>query len=355
MKNCDEIKVKIGLRELMNFRFCSPVLAIEPSSAPLTGVIHGSPFRALDEVGNRPIQGCTPCLRRPMLPHALKRRALNVTKECRYRLSSSPPEKVLFDHLPKCGGTTVTRYLTGHYPDRLIFHSCSLMPLESVERFGRQSENLRQSYSLITGHLVRHLIGLVDPGCLTVTLLRDPIERITSHYFYARSSPQHYLHEQIHSHQMTLEDYVSCDLSEELRNWYTTYFTGLSIDQTEANPASSVAAALEILSTSYDMVGTLESFRDFIESLKKRARLWHTYRGSIRNSTPNRPRTSQLPPATIEAIQTTNHLDIALYAAVRNRIAAEANCAAALPSDWAMHRAGVPPSLNPPSERRCDR
>jgi hypothetical protein len=263
-----------------------------------------------------------------MLPLSLKRSVLDLAKECSHRLSPSPPEKVLFDHLPKCGGTTVMRFLFRHYPNRLIFHSCSLTPLESVEKLSRQSENQRHSYSLITGHLVRHLIKFIDPSCLRITLLRDPIERLTSHYFYARSSPHHYLHEKIHSHQMTLKDYVTSDLSEELRNWYTTYFSGLSIDQAEANPDRSVAAALDTLTTSYDIVGTLESFGVFIESLRKRARLWHSYPGSIHNPTPNRPLKSNLPPAAIEAIQATNRLDLALYSAVRNRIAAEHGCTA---------------------------
>lgn len=218
----------------------------------------------------------------------------------------------------------MTRFLTEHYPDRLIFHSCSSMPLETAQTFGRQSEKKRHSYSLITGHLARHLISLVDPVCLAVTLLRDPIERITSHYFYARSSPQHYLHETIHAHRMTLKQYVSSDLSEELRNWYTTYFSNLSIDQAEANPERSVAVALEVLRTSYAIVGTVETFGTFIESLRRRARLWNPYRGSIHNPTPNRPQTSQLPAATIEAIQARNRLDLALYGAVRHRPAVAA-------------------------------
>jgi hypothetical protein len=263
-----------------------------------------------------------------------------MTKECRYRLSSSPPKKVLFDHLPKCGGTTVMKYLTGHYPDRLIFHSCSLRPLETMEMFSRQSEIKRHSYSLITGHLVRHLIHFVSPTCLTVTLLRDPVERITSHYFYARSSPEHYLHETIHCHRMTLKDYVSCNLSEELRNWYTTYFTDLSIDQAEAHPERSVAAALQILSSSYDIIGTLEAFGSFIESLRSRAGLWKPYRGRIHNSTPNRPLTSHLPPAAIEAIQSSNHLDLALYGAVRNGIATDVCDATAPQPGGAGRRAG---------------
>jgi hypothetical protein len=209
-------------------------------------------------------------------------------------------------------------FLSRHYPERLIYCTCGEKPMQSVEQFTTLTEEDRYRYSLITGHLARHLIDFVDPSCLRVTLLRDPIERITSHYFYARRTPAHYLYARIHAHKMTIQDYVSSGLSKELQNWYTTYFSGFTCPRAESNPDQSVSAAMDILTSRYDVVGTLENFSSFIQQLRDQANLSHPYRGKINNATPCRPATASLPEATIQAIRQANELDLLLYRRVRD-------------------------------------
>lgn len=41
--------------------------------------------------------------------------------EIRYAQSSKQPMKILFDHIPKCVGSTWNMYLQKHYPRRKIF------------------------------------------------------------------------------------------------------------------------------------------------------------------------------------------------------------------------------------------
>jgi predicted RNA binding protein YcfA (HicA-like mRNA interferase family) len=223
------------------------------------------------------------------------------------------PRKILFDHLPKCGGSTLTAYLEEHYPRASIYSIDGLNPVESVMQFKGLHRQDRYGYSLIAGHLANELIDFADPACLKVTILRDPVERIVSHYFYARNDSRHYLHSIIHSSKMSLDCYVGSDISDELRNWYTTHFSGLPLDVAEQKPEESIEKAAKVLLKHYDVVGFLDNFSLFIDSLRRQANLACEYDGNRVNVGERRPCVESVPQSSIERIKQVNFLDIALY------------------------------------------
>ncbi|HEY9599671.1 MAG TPA: sulfotransferase family 2 domain-containing protein [Cyanophyceae cyanobacterium] len=238
-----------------------------------------------------------------------------------HHLSVTRPQKILFDHLPKCGGSTLNSYLEAHYLRRHIFSTDGLNPTESVKIFKSFTEQKRHGYSLVKGHLSHDLIDFADPTCLKVTVLRDPVKRIISHYFYARENPDHYLYANIHNSEMGLEEYVSSNLSDELRNWYTTHFSGLPLDVVEKYPEESMAQAAEVLLKRYDIIGFLDNFALFIENLRKRANLRYEYNDDNRvNVTKNKPCIEDIPKSAIAKIESMNHLDIALYQKIKSAI-----------------------------------
>lgn len=116
---------------------------------------------------------------------------------------------------------------------------------------------------------------------------------------------------------MTIQDYVSSDLSRELQNWSTTYFSGFESTRAVSHPDQCVSAAMDVLTRRYDVLGTLEDFTSLIQRLRDQANLSHAYRGKINNATPCRPATASLPEATIQAIRHANELELLLYRRVR--------------------------------------
>ena len=230
------------------------------------------------------------------------------------------PAKILFDHLPKCGGSTLTAYLEGHYPRASIYSIDGLNPVESVMQFKGLPRQGRYGYSLIAGHLANELIDFADPACLRVTILRDPVERIISHYFYARNDSRHYLHSSIHGSKMSLDCYVGSGLSDELRNWYTTHFSGLPLDVAEQKPEESIGKAAKVLLNRYDVVGFLDSFSMFIDNLRRQANLACEYDGNRVNVSESRSCIECVPQSTIERIKQVNFLDIALYERIRDAV-----------------------------------
>lgn len=173
--------------------------------------------------------------------------------ELAYRIHR--PRRVLFDHLPRCAGTTITRYLLMHYPRRFVFGTHNQQPSGSVQAFQSLPQGSRYHYQLIAGHLTNELLDYVHPDTITLTILRDPIDRIVSHYYYIKQQKQHYLHDRVLKSNVQLEDYASSELSPELRNWYTTHFTGLSVEEVEMEPEESVQRAAQVISKRYDIIG----------------------------------------------------------------------------------------------------
>ena len=193
-----------------------------------------------------------------------------LSKELSYRFLK--PRKICFDHLPKCGGTSFKEYLRGNYPERKIFTINGLDPITSIAHFQSLSQIERYSYDLIQGHLANQLFGYINPTCLKVTIIRDPIERIISYYNFARSNEQHYLFTKIKELDLDLVDFVKSGLTSEVQNWYTCHFSGLSMVEVNTNPEASVQKALAGLKQ-YDIVGLLDDLPLFLNKLRERARL----------------------------------------------------------------------------------
>ena len=110
-------------------------------------------------------------------------------------MSKNKPKKVFFDHVPKCGGTSVTDYLQDHYLRRKTFSVKTHDASASIESFKTKSQETRYKYDFVKGHNAHKLIDHVNPECIKVTVLREPLDRIISHYYYAKRVPAHYLFE----------------------------------------------------------------------------------------------------------------------------------------------------------------
>ena len=59
-----------------------------------------------------------------------------------------------------------------------------------------------------------------------ITFLRDPVERLISHYHYVLRRPKHYLYEQVVKDGLSLSDYVTSDISPELSNHQVRMISG---------------------------------------------------------------------------------------------------------------------------------
>ncbi|MEO1206031.1 MAG: sulfotransferase family 2 domain-containing protein [Pseudomonadota bacterium] len=98
-------------------------------------------------------------------------------------------KKIVFVHIPKCAGTTITQYITNNAPDWKV----------CPERFAGLSQwpaKHLASYNFFTGHF-DYLSAQMVPGesKFIFSTFREPISRLRSFYYFSRSHrpelPQH--------------------------------------------------------------------------------------------------------------------------------------------------------------------
>jgi len=240
--------------------------------------------------------------------------------ESRYLFLNSRPNKILFDHLPKCGGASLSNYLQANFPKRKTYSIDSSRLEQSIEEFKDLPEDDRYSFDLVKGHQAIKLLDYVHPDSLRVTVFRDPIERIISHYYYVKRRPGHYLYENVAGANMTLDEYVASGLTGEVCNYYTTRYSGLSICEAERRPDEAVAKAFETIINSYDIVGFLEDYAFFMNEIYCKANLRFRYKNKKMNVTKNRPGLSSLKHSVARGIQDANRLDIELYKYLKEKV-----------------------------------
>lgn len=257
-----------------------------------------------------------------LIQKAVVRAVKEPARELLYFSSASRPQKILFDHLPKCGGTSLNAYLQAHYPRRKTFSTKGYNSMESVNKFKKLPEADRHGYDYVKGHMAHELLDWAHPESLKVTLFRDPVERIISHYYYARTTTTHYLHSRICTLGISLGHYISHDgMSVELRNWYTTHFSGMTIEEAENDPKEAVSRALNAVLNRYDLVGFLDDFSSFAEKLRAQANLRYPYQDQRLNVTADRPPRDSIESFTIRKIERVNFLDVRFYNTLRDALA----------------------------------
>jgi len=94
---------------------------------------------------------------------------------------------LIFYHVPKCGGTTVCNLLLNFFQKKIRLSGSPTNErntTSSIEYFNKNIEEImNKNYSFIFGHF-QHSISKYFPNYLSATVLRDPIDRVLSHYNY---------------------------------------------------------------------------------------------------------------------------------------------------------------------------
>jgi hypothetical protein len=145
-------------------------------------------------------------------------------------------------------------------------------------------------------------------------MLRDPVDRLVSHYYYVLRDSTHYLHQRVTSEKMSLRDYVAAGMTKELDNGQVRFLSGAFYrDPFGQCSRDLLEYAKENLRNHFAVVGLAERFDDTVRLLAARYG-WKDMSYVRKNVTSERPAIDELPPNTLEAIRSVNLLDMELYA-----------------------------------------
>lgn len=202
----------------------------------------------------------------------------NVLKQIKKRLVRHFDAKLFFMHIPKCGGTSVDNAIRLHRHNNRPWHQFH-MNSEAAAAAARLSKMTWKAYnenlllyamanpqtSYITGHFFfsRTAYEHFGDSWDFITILRDPVERWFSQYYYNRFKSGRFL-----KTELSLVDYLRSTQGENASGTYATMLEGAG-DHWAVDPEQTVKDAIENLSR-FHLVGCLEHLDRFAARFQER-------------------------------------------------------------------------------------
>jgi hypothetical protein len=246
---------------------------------------------------------------------------------------------VIFLHMPKTGGKSLSATLRYKYPSRTLFLESTSEPLEKIAELPWEE---RRRARAVAGHLHYGVHRYIPQECEYITILREPVARVLSTYYFIAGNPKHWCHGHLARTGMGLEEFVRTAPDPGVDNEQTRFLSGRGAGELLARGMDGRLTAKPLAKLGPDDLetakGNLDRFRvvglteHFDESfiLIRRALGWKLPMYTTRNVSTLRPSQSEPPnPETIDLIRERNRLDLELYDHARGLFAA------------AVERAGV--------------
>ena len=209
----------------------------------------------------------------------------------------------IFLHVPKTGGTTLATTLRWVYGPRSCHQYTPDRP-EDHKAFLASLYHAPHEPDLLMGHVQWGLHRYVDAECRYFTLLRHPVRRRISEYYYLKGCyPDSY------GASLTLKEFVRSDHPMARSNDQVRYLSGVDPDQ---SPTQALEKAKNHL-TGDVVFGLTERFYESLLLLRRRLNWTRPpfYVSSNKNRT--RPTLEDLSPDIGNVVRDQHQLDLELY------------------------------------------
>ena len=227
-------------------------------------------------------------------------------------MMAQKPYVLIFTHMPKAAGTSLVAAIKRQYKNPKVLDLGRHPVKKYVDQYSTLLEEERANIDLVVGHYPFGLHSLIPRPCVYITMLREPIARVVSHYYQVLRDPSHYAYERGFSPKMSLYEYVESGVAEEeISNGQTRFMAGLRPDADNM-----LDSAIQNGEACYKVVGIAEQFDQSL-MLMRRELNWqlpvyhsrHVY-GQERAANSEKA---------IKAIKRKNELDLQLYEHFANR------------------------------------
>jgi hypothetical protein len=228
-------------------------------------------------------------------------------------------EAVIFLHVPKTGGSTLNRLVEWEYP---LLKMYSVDPVfyrwSSARLYRLPKERLRKIY-MFKGHMLFGLHAMLPQAATYITILREPVDRVVSAFYFMRSYPLHPLYWRLRWGNYSIEDFVRRSRRENVQ---CKILAGTEYE--EPCTRDICDRAKENLHRYFTVAGLTERFDESLALMKLRFG-WKLQRYARFNVTRTRPSKADLPQSTLDLIAEKNSFDISLYECAATAFSAAVN------------------------------
>jgi len=217
-------------------------------------------------------------------------------------------ERIISVHIPKTGGGSFEQVLASQFGSRLVSFNIThvTIPAWHPQRWLQELKaawfwhRLPSNWAVVHGHFRARDVVRRFPEARLAVWLRDPVERVVSHYYYWLRQP-HFLHptcRRMVRRKMSLEQFAEL---RPLQNIHVRFLQGIDIER-------------------FDFVGLTEQYERSLELFSRRFLGGRRLPTFARNVNPQRSRSRyDIPPRLRGRIAELNQLDIELYQRGRDR------------------------------------
>ena len=217
---------------------------------------------------------------------------------------------LVFLHIPKTAGSTLVSFLEREYgPGAVLDLYDSTFGDEVAALTPEEIGRIR----VVAGHFYFGVHERLPGPCHYLTFLRDPVERVVSHYRFVQRQPEHYLHEAAST--LSLPEYVRSCGTAEPNNDQTRLLAGRKLASGDGGSSRAMLPLAKRNLDRHAVIGLTEAF-DASLLLMRRVFDWSRPFYVSRNIGDRR---ELVDPDTRELILSHNELDAELYRYGRER------------------------------------
>jgi hypothetical protein len=228
---------------------------------------------------------------------------------------------VIFVHIGKTAGTTLSAIARRHYPSDAVFTVDSGAATSPAEQLRGLAPERLSRLSLVLGHGQYGLHEQLPGPSTYISLLRDPVQRAVSGFRHVARTPTHRLHTLAVESRMTLLEYATGGVTEESDNWQTRCVAGGPQPPIGECGPELLERAVENVERHFAVLGLAERFDETLVLLRRKLGWRRVYYVAL-NTASDDDRV-QPTPAERERILESNPLDHALYEHVTARLERE--------------------------------